>query len=433
MGLIFTYTVFIYAVIIGVLKPYQGFLAYVLFGVIRPSSLWYWSVPASSFSWWIAISFLCGWALQSFGELKDTGRQTLYTVALFLLASVVTAAINPLTNNGFLYFINASKILLPCIAGISMVKTKKDVEWLGIILVLGIGIVALSLNQMYFEGNNRLKRGGFGGMDNNAFSIILASAAGFTGLASFACISPRKFLITLLVSGLCAHACIFSESRGAMLSIILVAVIALLFSRKSKRNVFVAVIAVTVTISTTGDLVRERFFSISRTSVFGAEQKQVEESAESRLHLWEICIRMWWDHPFVGVGPDLFSQYIQNYPIRLQDGTTLTYPRGKEAHNLWLQTLAEMGIVGFIPYALFFLLPLRRHAILSWKKRRNTDPIRLRNSMATVGGLTTFVFAASFVSVEGAEFAYYMVVFAVATEKIMPINHAEPTKIQSPS
>jgi len=76
----------------------------------------------------------------------------------------------------------------------------------------------------------------------------------------------------------------------------------------------------------------------------------------SRIALWQGAATMFLQHPFLGVG-------YGNYKFLISAFVPGTEPDKLDAHNLYLQFLAETGIVGFISFSVlvgaFFLLSLK--------------------------------------------------------------------------
>lgn len=419
MGLIFTYLCFILGVCIGPFRPYYGFLLYVLFAIIKPEHLWHWSVPASSFSWWIAISFLTGWFLQGCGSYpRIVKRQAQFGLG-YLFALAVCAAVSPVGTNNFIHVVNAAKIIIPAIAGMSMIQSRDDLTKLIWIIIAGLGMVSFSLNESYFSGKNRLLESGFGGMDNNSFCVVLATGIGFCAMHAFENRSRVAFYFPLAASGLLAHCCLFSMSRGAMLGVLTAAISTWLFAPKNRRNVSAILVAAIVTIATTGTQVQKRFFSIQETSLTG-EGTTIESSAESRILLTKACFQIWIDHPLTGVGPGNFGSIVSNYPVSGSDGSVVTFPNGKRAHNLWAQTFAELGLLGVFFYLGFFLIPFYT-AFKTASKAKHLRAGRSTIMHATMSfcSLATFFVTASFVSVEGAELPYYVAAFCIAGQNLL--------------
>jgi hypothetical protein len=68
------------------------------------------------------------------------------------------------------------------------------------------------------------------------------------------------------------------------------------------------------------------------------------EELATRGELWTAALRLWRQHPVLGVGPDNFRR---RYPevIRRADGRPYTDDR-IHANNLYLETLADLGLAG---------------------------------------------------------------------------------------
>ncbi|HYG35584.1 MAG TPA: O-antigen ligase family protein, partial [Clostridia bacterium] len=71
---------------------------------------------------------------------------------------------------------------------------------------------------------------------------------------------------------------------------------------------------------------------------------------QSRMAVWTTTLRMWEDHPWLGVGPGHFEARFRNYrPEGVQANPAHT-------HNDYLNTLADYGIIGTSLIAAAFLL-----------------------------------------------------------------------------
>jgi O-antigen ligase len=66
----------------------------------------------------------------------------------------------------------------------------------------------------------------------------------------------------------------------------------------------------------------------------------------SRSRLWSAALRMWHDHPLLGVGPDV---YRHRYPAALaQDGGRRFDDERIHANSLYFETAADMGLLGVV-------------------------------------------------------------------------------------
>ncbi len=85
----------------------------------------------------------------------------------------------------------------------------------------------------------------------------------------------------------------------------------------------------------------------------------------SRLMVWGLALHLFQSHPILGVGPKNFVLLSPQFLDLSETG----WIEGADAHNVWLQVLAEGGIVGFLAYVPFCLGILG----LAYSKLRNPD------------------------------------------------------------
>jgi O-antigen ligase len=101
-------------------------------------------------------------------------------------------------------------------------------------------------------------------------------------------------------------------------------------------------IAIVVGLSVINGSVREQIMSLRNV-------KTISNLGEHgrRKQFWIKAIRVWQDAPWLGIGPKTFSIYddIKHNPDR-KKLASLSLPGS--AHNLYLQTAAEMGAVGLL-------------------------------------------------------------------------------------
>ncbi len=69
-----------------------------------------------------------------------------------------------------------------------------------------------------------------------------------------------------------------------------------------------------------------------------------------RVEIWRSAMRLWRDHPWLGIGPRTFKLYA-GAPSG-SDRARYGIPKGvTQAHNIWLQVGAEMGTLGVLAMA----------------------------------------------------------------------------------
>jgi O-antigen ligase len=79
-----------------------------------------------------------------------------------------------------------------------------------------------------------------------------------------------------------------------------------------------------------------------------------EDVSGGRFHFWYIAWRIFLDHPILGTGLDSFATMFQQYD------TWNGRFRVERAHNEYLQTLSDSGIIGFVCVSAFIYLLFKR-------------------------------------------------------------------------
>jgi probable O-glycosylation ligase (exosortase A-associated) len=407
-GLIFTFALTYGGAVLSLFRPFYGLLIYVAFSILRPESLWHWSVPqGGNYSRIVAIALLIGWALNGFGNWNlSRGRTMLLCFAGFwgwALLSTLFAALFP--DRGFAFVEAMAKILLPFLVGITVINSIDQIKQLAWTIGLSVSYVALEMNLAYYDGFNFLHQNGFGGMDNNCMAIQFVSAVGFMFFLGFAAQAWWQRIIAIAGVLIMINAIMFSFSRGGLLSLIITAGVAFLLIPKRPVHYLAFAAAVAAGIRLAGPATLQRF-----ASTF-ADKEVRDESAQSRLDLWADCWQLMQDNPLFGVGPDHFTHYAKY---------ELGWGSFKEAHSLWFQTGAELGFIGvgfliaFYLTCIGYLWPLTRDAY-------PTAEPRLRDlARMVIASLAGFMISSQFVTLEGLEMPYYVVLIGACTLKIAP-------------
>ena len=398
-GLLFTYLLTYGGAVLSLFNPFYGLLVYICFANLKPEDLWFWSVPAGNFSRIVAIAFLLGWIIHGCGNW-DFGRAkpVVYALLAFWAWCIISAIFAPDSAAAWSYVEAKSKIFLPTIAGTTLLDSKEKVKQLAWAIALSQGYVAYDLNMTYFGGFNRMQFSGFGGMDNNSQAIAMVTGA---GLSFFLGLTERRWglrLLALASAALMVHTVMFAFSRGGMLALCVTAVISTYFICRQAKHLWALVLAAIVSVAMLGPEVTERFLSSF------AEQEERDASAQSRVDMWIDCVDAMLKNPILGVGPAGWPAIATEYG----------WPPGKEAHTLWLQAGAELGIPG-----LFFLLSFYGICIFKlwrlWLNRNLAEPYYVEMGTMVIVSLLGFIVAAQFVSLVGLEIPYYVALVGIGT------------------
>ncbi len=410
-GLIFTFALTYGGAVLSLFRPFHGLLIYIAFSILRPEALWHWSVPqGGNYSRIVAIALLIGWALNGFGNWNlSRGRAMLVLFAGFWAWAALSTVFAALfLQIGTKYLEEMAKILLPFMVGLSVINSIDQVKQLAWTICLSVSYVAYEMNLAYYDGFNFLHEYGFGGMDNNCHAIQLVSAVGLMFFLGF---TAKNWWQRLIAAGgilVMINAVMFSFSRGGLLALIVTGGVAFLLIPRRPVHYLALAGAVLVGIRLAGKEVTDRFM----TSFVDKEVR--DTSAESRLELWADCWQLMQQHPIFGVGPNHFPHYAQYY---------LGWGTPKEAHSLWFQTGAELGFTGVGLLIGFYLLCIWRLWPLTRESYPTTEP-RIRDlARMVIASLAGFLVASQFVSLEGLELPYYVVLIGACTLKVAP-QHA---------
>lgn len=96
-----------------------------------------------------------------------------------------------------------------------------------------------------------------------------------------------------------------------------------------------------------------------------------------RSHYWEVALKIFFDNPILGAGFDAFAVAFGKY-----DSWNGTF-RVEQAHNDYLQTLADAGVLGFICVAAFVFVFFRRGLKVI---RTSSDAMRKSVAIGSMAG-----------------------------------------------
>lgn len=153
-----------------------------------------------------------------------------------------------------------------------------------------------------------------------------------------------KINCVLLIVGI-----VFSYSRGAWLAAI-VSVVGLLLCR-FKKIIFVFAACVVLMVIISPKSISDRFGSVFKGG---------DANIKQRLELWDYTIEIIKKHPIIGTGLGTFEEmYRLEHPNGIPE-------KGEEsrvirhAHNLYLQMLSEIGVLGFSLFLVLVVIGFKR-------------------------------------------------------------------------
>lgn len=176
--------------------------------------------------------------------------------------------------------------------------------------------------------------------DANELATVLVAAVPLSvALAVRARGRPLLCALALVAGGCCVVGTLLSLSRGGLIALLAVGVAAMMMAgrRRAAATGLALVVIVTVVVyfgAVASPVARERVLDAG--------------GGTGRSDLWTIALRMAADRPMLGVGAGNFPVRSVDYLLRPgvihRDEFVIDTP--KVAHNLYLGTLAELGVVG---------------------------------------------------------------------------------------
>jgi O-antigen ligase len=209
------------------------------------------------------------------------------------------------------------------------------------------------------SGMEMIKLGGVSGGTNaffgnaNDFGLAMCVVWGLTWALFF---RKKQKMLQWLFLAVCfvafLLAILFCGSRGAVVGAAAIVLMAALRTPKRARALILLVLFLCSIFFVMPGAVTQRFQS--------AVNWRHDPNTFSRLMLWKAGLSMWADHPIFGVGPENFPYaFVSNIKY------TSMFPGGDAkwvAHSLYVQTLAELGLIGFLPFLALIFVFLRLNA-----------------------------------------------------------------------
>jgi O-antigen ligase len=186
------------------------------------------------------------------------------------------------------------------------------------------------------------------------YPMTLAGILYQTIMLSFAVLMRERrpsWIALLIAAGVLVQfiVLLFTLTRGAYLALAAGLLVMLLLMRNKRALTGVAVLLVLL-----AAFVTFKPTDLDRTlSVPNMVQTPPDRNVRTRLILWEISFELFKRHPVLGVGAGDYS--IETEKLLAERKVTTTV----DSHNIYLQTLATRGLVGFLPFIAFWFLLLR--------------------------------------------------------------------------
>lgn len=225
----------------------------------------------------------------------------------------------------------------------SAIRRPRDLKIVLVATVLGAIVAAGSaiLQPPNPEVIESTRATGTIGDPNELAAAMLVGLSLGAGLALARAGSTRVRLLGLISIPVCAAAIFLSASRGGLVSLAAVLLIASVTAGRWRGAVVIMLIAVAVG----GVLYFTQFAPPpARERILSAN------TGSGRTELWDVGLRMFRSHPFGGVGIGNYQAVSPEYVLRPGSlpNANLIFVAHKVAHNSYLEVLADSGIVGLV-------------------------------------------------------------------------------------
>jgi O-antigen ligase len=403
-GLVLTYIITLIGGIAGLRYPLIGLNVYVGLAVLRPQFIFSFAGDLSKLSLFVGVLMLIGWALQGFGSWQfGRARAIVLALVAYVLWFILSSFQAMDQQRAYTALEELLKIALPFLAGVTLMNGVKDWRPMLWTIVLSMGYVGFELNLAYYKGFNAAYYG-FGGMDNNTFGAGLVAVMGPAVALAISAGSSMGRGLAAVSAAFILHTILLTFSRGTLVGFVAMGAAAVFMMPKRQKYFFALFLVAALAVRLTGPELASRYATIL------ASDEERDASAQSRVELWMDCLDVVRAYPVLGVGPANWSTIAASFG----------WPAGKSAHSVWMETAAEVGIPGFLFLFGFFALAFKRLWPIARAKidDTNRDSVLLASGVAL--GLVGYMVAGQFVSVQGMELPYYMVMLGAAMLKAQP-------------
>ena len=332
---------------------------YIYFNLAKSISLHSIFIPFS----FLALIFYClnqkkGLNTSEFikNKIKGFWENPLNFLYLLLFASLVSTIFAKSFRHSIHYWIMLLQFIFLYYwikLSVRSVKNINKIFWM--IFIVNIIIIPLGIKAI-ITTNNRLAILGFSSNEYGAYlGFILYS------LLSLIFLEKRKFLKLILIFLLLVTiiSIIATKSRGSQLALLVSLLVFFLLMSKGYKKKIITILAILLIFSpiliNIGYEYIERFKSL--------QVGKFSTSDIERVGIWFSSIKLFQTSPFWGVGPNNFgNNYYKYFPFKHIIRTDLK----RHAHNMYLNTLVEFGILGVLvllvtlSYFFFRILHLKR-------------------------------------------------------------------------
>jgi putative inorganic carbon (hco3(-)) transporter len=223
---------------------------------------------------------------------------------------------------------------------------------------------------------------------------------------------------TIILGGMC-----LTFSRGALLTAAIVFALMAVTRLLNAKQIFATAAAILLFVVFVNPEVTTRLASLEKLKVLFSRTHSASEAPDSSAILrYEENVAAWrvfLDHPILGIGPGHFS-FFYSIPYTNRIGL-MQQTKGYRGHNLYLETLAETGLIGLLSLLAIIFAVLRG----LWKEHQclaRRCPELDRVAIGFFLSLTAYAISAVFAHLSYQR--YFWVLVAVSSAAVRIIHQA---------
>jgi probable O-glycosylation ligase (exosortase A-associated) len=403
-------TLFVLAILVpglfaAVASRFLALVVYVWFAIFRPQD-WMW-IDIGSLRLSLVLGVLVGvprpWMASLRNPLRslDLGEAPWPNVThplsigcVLLMAMALVAQINAIDSaTGWLWIDYLWRVLLISLFAVGLITTTKRLTLVLAIAAGSVGFHSGIAGVMALVSGGARYNNGIGGTfsDNNAYALAIVMTI-YLAVAAIQNSSERWIrwgMAVTLPGSLITLVCTYS--RGGFLAMAASGFVFLILQRR--RAMWFSLLAPFVLV---GVLFIPKDYT-ERLQTIKTYEEIGEDSALSRIHFWNVAIRMVGEHP-LGIGLKNYESAYDRF-----DFSSGRYGHNRAVHSSYFQVLAELGYFGlFLFLAMFagsFWIAFRVRRLVKQGKLPESDRhFFFTTSNALIASMAGFLVGGTFLS-----------------------------------
>lgn len=409
----------------GLRRPFVWVLAYIYIDILAPQKIGWTLTPMIPFSLIAFVAAFAGWLLADSKEgARFTFRQGLIAALLAYVTLTATWAAYPVF--GWQKWDWVWKALVFAIFLPLTLRTRLRIEATVLIMVLTIAAIIISGGIKTVAGG-----GGYGTLyffvsDNSGLyesstiaCVAIAVIPLILWLTKYGTVFPPDWRVRSFAAALIFACLLIPVGTEARTGLLCIGVLGALLLRSAKRRfvyLLLAPLAAAIAVPFLPQSYMDRMSTI--------QNHQEDESAETRVAVWQWTWNYVKDHPFGG-GFEAYRANSFSYKKQVETGdantssseTVLVTDKGRAYHSAYFEMLGEQGWPGIILWLWLQALGLWHMEWIRRRLKRRDDPADqpLRDlATALQNGQIVYLVGALFVGIAFQPFVFMLIALQIA-------------------